>query len=219
MPSRLAPLLALLLLPACDAPGGTACTDLAAASVGVTVTTSDGGSLDGLTVTYSVAGGDPIACENIGQPAGDWVCGYEQAGDVTVTASLPGYADQTQTVTVGEDECHVIEEHVALVMAPVHSGCEGNPVVSVLVNLTGSTGEALDSPAVTWSADGSAPATCETADSGATWACGVNVEGDFTLSATASGHTPKDATATVPLAADGCVVTQQVDIAVDWGAD
>ncbi len=110
--------LAALVAPGCNPDGGSkACTDLAAASVGVTIEAADGGAVDGATVSWSQDGGASTACDDI---TGDWICGYEVIGNVDVTVSLPGYADQTQTATVASDGCHAIEEHLDFVMQPVN---------------------------------------------------------------------------------------------------
>lgn len=214
--------LALVSLPACIIVpgGGQACTDLAAASVGVTIDTSDGGSLDGLELTYRVDGVNQGGCtNNTGLNDGQWICGYEQRGTIEVTATLPGYDTMVQSVEVGADECHVIQEFIDFTLRPSDTVCDQMALVSVQVNLTGSSGEALEDPAVDWSADGSEPAACDTAD-GVHWNCGWEVEGDFVISAIASGHAPELAAVTVPMTADGChVITQTVDIALDWGAD
>ena len=112
-------LLAFLSLAACHLDRGLVCTDLAAASVGVTVSTSDGGSLDGLSVTYSVDGVDQGACtDNTGLNDGQWICGYERQGTIEVTATLPGYDTSVETVEVGADECHVIQEFIEFTMLP-----------------------------------------------------------------------------------------------------
>lgn len=200
---------------------GVACTDLAAASVGVTVNTADGGSLDGLSVTYSVNGVDQGACtDNTAMNGGEWICGYEQRGHIEVTASLPGYDTVTQSVDVGADECHVIQELVDVTLEPSAVACDDMAYASVLVHLYGFSGETLQDPAVTWAVDGGQPTACDTDDAGATWQCGWEVPGDFRIAATASGHQPGEATVTVPLSDDGChVVTQEVDIGLDWGAD
>ncbi len=198
-------------------PSRGACDDMAAASVGVSVSTADGGSLEGLQLTYSARGGPSQPCDDI---TGEWICGYEQAGSIEVTARLPGYRDQTESVVVDSDECHVIQEHLDMVLQPEETACTEIAVAAVEVHLAGSSGELLDSPAVTWNLAGAPASACDTFDEGQTWECGWEVSGDVHVEASAGGHLTQGETVTVPLTPDGChPVTQRVDIALEWSPD
>lgn len=193
------------------------CTDMAAASVGVTVRTADGGSMDGLRVVYTADGGPERACDHI---TGDWICGYEVDGNIKVTATLPGYVEQSQMVVVGSDECHVIQEFVDIVLEPDEVACTDIAIPAVEVHLSGSGGEVLDHPMVTWEQDSTAPNPCDTQDGGLTWECGWEVSGMVYVEAAAGGHVTHGETVSVPLTEDGChPVTQQVEIALEWAPD
>lgn len=97
----------------CD-PEVVACTTEAVVSVVVTVTDTDGAPLTGATVTYSPADLDGT-CEEF---SGQYNCGYEVGGVMTVRAELDGYLPAEETVTVLEDECHVRTVQVTLALEP-----------------------------------------------------------------------------------------------------
>ena len=111
----LAPLLALT--PALTGCPATTCTTEAAVSVSVTVLDDSGASVAEAEVVYSVDGGADADCEDF--TAGVWACGYEATGEITVTASAPGYDTASETVTVAltPDECHVVGQPVELTLA------------------------------------------------------------------------------------------------------
>ncbi|HRI72624.1 MAG TPA: hypothetical protein PK156_50655 [Polyangium sp.] len=96
-------------------PGGTACTDLAAASVSVAVVDSAGAAVADAMLTFSVDGGAPQACDNMMN--GSYVCGYEQAGMITISATK-GADTATQTVTVSKDGqgCHVVGQSITMTL-------------------------------------------------------------------------------------------------------
>jgi hypothetical protein len=113
----LAVLTALALTACKDDP--VVCTDIAVGSVNVTVHDAADAAVPDVALTYTVDGGDPVACEEVGLADGaSFVCGYEVEGEITVTATAPGFDDATDTVTIvkTEDGCHVIGQAMTLVM-------------------------------------------------------------------------------------------------------
>lgn len=98
-----------------------ACTDIAVGSVNVTVHDDAGAVVPDLTLTYTVDGGDAVPCDDVGtEPGATFVCGFEVEGDITVTATAPGFDDATDTVTIvkTDDGCHVIGQALTLTLTP-----------------------------------------------------------------------------------------------------
>lgn len=110
---------ALLPLAGCAGEEPVACTEIAIASVIVNVSTADGADA-AIEVTYSADGVDAAVCDSFGDP-GQYVCGYEVAGEVEVEVAAEGYEPQVLTVTVEETEdgCHVVTETVDVVLEPM----------------------------------------------------------------------------------------------------
>lgn len=104
--------LSLSALVACEE---TECTLEAAGSVNVTVEDELGDPIVDATVTYSTDEVTDEACENMGGE-NVWVCGWEVDGDITVTASAEWHdtAEETVTVELTEDGCHVVPEAITL---------------------------------------------------------------------------------------------------------
>lgn len=88
------------------------CTAEAIASVVASVSGSSGEELTGVAVAWGYADAEmePQPCED-GED-GTWVCGWEVAGDLEITAVADGHAAEVQVVTVTADECHVTTEYV-----------------------------------------------------------------------------------------------------------
>lgn len=96
-----------------------ACDDMAVSSVQVVLAGPDGEALFDASVQYSVNGGELLDCEQL-----DWddalvapsafICGWEQAGDITIFAEADGYEPTETTVFVEADECHVITENLEI---------------------------------------------------------------------------------------------------------
>ncbi len=97
----------------CDG-GDTSCTTELRYSVSVDVEDEAGDAVTGATVEYSVDGGAAVACEELQD--GNYACGEEVEGDLTVTATADGLGTDEATVTVEADECHVIGEAVTLTL-------------------------------------------------------------------------------------------------------
>ncbi|OJT25784.1 hypothetical protein BO221_07995 [Archangium sp. Cb G35] len=120
---RIAAVLTLsVVLSACGLPGGDFCTLEARASVQVNVVDPRGNPVRDARVTFSLNGSaEQLALCNGGeQTQGNcdtWVTGYEQPGNYVVTAtSADGQRTARQSVTVGEDECHVQTQTVTLTL-------------------------------------------------------------------------------------------------------
>lgn len=205
---------ALAALAACEV-RGVGCDDMAVSSVTLDVENEAGERISGSTATYSVDGGDPVACEALGGN-GDFVCGWEVAGDLTITASAPGYEDASQTVTVEADECHVVTEHLTLTLAAAE--CVDDAVLpSIRVTVVGSSGESLSDVWVAYTPEGAEdPNDCS--ESGDVWLCGQEEAGTFTVAAGAGGHETESVEVTVE--ADEChVITEEVLFELDWLPD
>ena len=135
---RILPLF-FLLLAACptvkdDETGGTACTELAAVSVSVSVVDPAGDPLAPTAVTWSVDGAAPEAAQCWNEACTEFAAGTEIAGEITVTATLSGPAEEvgcvydseaSQTVTVEMDAegCHVVGKQVTLTLDPSLQHC------------------------------------------------------------------------------------------------
>jgi hypothetical protein len=199
------------LVAACD--GEPACTRLAAISVTLTVQDEAGAAIPDVTATWRAGDGAATPCEPFGQ--GVFACGVEVAGEITVTASAPGHAEASRTVTVGADECHVIEEQVTLTLA--ETGCTDGNRPSIRAFVAGAGGETLYDVWVTYQPDGAeAPLECDESDGH--WLCGSEEAGAFTVFAGASGH--QTGSAEVVVHEDAChVVTEDVAFELDWLPD
>jgi hypothetical protein len=108
--------LAVVVAAGCDG-GAVECTAEARGSVNVTVTDAAGAPIPDVEVSFETPSRPLAPCEQM--VAGDWVCGWEVAGEISVVATAPGYVGGSATVTVGADECHVVPEVLTLVLEPI----------------------------------------------------------------------------------------------------
>ena len=112
---KLIPLFALAIpLSACEPPE-QACTDDARTSVMVDVVDEAGEDVVDSTVQFD-AGGGLEDCQGFD---GVFACGTEVDGDIDIIASAPGYVEQTVTVAVESDECHVISQDLVVELIEV----------------------------------------------------------------------------------------------------
>jgi len=127
--TSLAVALALTLIPllaACgdkddDSGGGDlSCTTEARVSVMVSLEASDGAAVGDATVTYAAGASDALPCE-AWPDVPDYACGFEVAGEVTVTAVADGFSPVSETVDVPADACHVQTQDLTLVLVPSES--------------------------------------------------------------------------------------------------
>lgn len=205
---------ALLAFTACGE-DEVSCTTEAVGSVNVVVNGPDGNPATDATVTYTVDGGASAACD--ANPDDTWTCGWEQSGEIAVTASGPNLGAQTQTVTVEAGECHVTPESLAFDLT---AECLDDAIVyAVAVTLVGASGEVLTDPLVTWTPQddsGLGPTGCD--QIGDAWMCALEYTGPLQISGTAGGHTT--ATADLDIPSDGChPVPAEITLTVDWLPD
>lgn len=132
----------IALVAGCPAaiPDDIDCTAEARASVQITVVDTFGGKIPNAELTFRVDGGDAQPCEQLGG-AGEFVCGWEQAGDITVTATAEGYFVQEAAVRVNADECHVITEQLTVTLDEII--CTDEIVYAVIVEPINEAGESL----------------------------------------------------------------------------
>jgi hypothetical protein len=103
MKKPLIPLFILALPLAACVPGAT-CTEEASPSVMVEVVDEAGNIIDDAVVQFDDGSG-PQDCWGGGA---NYACGTEQAGELDIIVGALGFAEQTVSVFVEEDECHVI---------------------------------------------------------------------------------------------------------------
>lgn len=198
---------------------GKDCDASAVGSVAVSVSASDGGDVSEALVSWTSDGGTYQPCDAF-PGDGEWVCGWEAAGDIGVRVEADGYETRETTVFVAQGECHVIPEHLDVVLAPEDVDCTDVEMPSVVATVEGSGGEALEGVAVSWARaetpDAHTP--CELREDDAAWVCGWEVAGTLEVRAEASGHVPQVLTADVR--ADEChVTTESLAFRLDWLPD
>ncbi|HYO69263.1 MAG TPA: hypothetical protein VEU33_24610 [Archangium sp.] len=120
---RIAPLLSLsAVLSGCSLPTEGFCTLEARASVQVNVVDPRGNPVRDARVTFTLNGSEvqQALCNGSELAQGNcdtWVTGYEQPGEYIITAtSADGQRTARQSVSVGEDECHVQSQTVMLTL-------------------------------------------------------------------------------------------------------
>ena len=207
-------LLSLSFLIACPETGATVCDTRATVSVFVEVE-----GPESATVGYTHEGVE-AACD--ANPGGGWFCGYEAAGEITVRATAHGWTPTQATVTVAEDECHVVQEDVMLVMEPADCTLEEFP--AFVVDVVGSSGEALTGVAVKYASTSAdmdpLPCQHDGETEGEDWSCGWNATGGLEIGAFADGHESRWVVVEPQLTDDGCYpVTQELEMALDWLPD
>lgn len=210
----------LLLVPvaaltACDEP--VMCTDIAMASVQVHVEDADGNPISGATLTWNQADavGEPQPCESYG--GGDYTCGYEAAGALVIEVSALGFAEETVTVEVSADECHVITEQIDVVLEPLDCTDVELPAVELTV-MDGQGAEVTDADPQ-WSVDGGSTwQSCEAA-LGNVYDCAFEQSGEIVL-AIDDGGPYEPWTETVTVANDGChPITESVTATLQYLPD
>jgi len=202
-----------------DTGSANACTEMAAASVSLTlVYAANGEAVSGASVTYTVDGGDSKPCDNLLEE--QWVCGWEEPGLIEVTVAQDGYQTLTESVEVvmTDDGCHVVGQ--VLDLALEERACTAEYVPAVIATLAGASGETLEDPQVTWSLPNAdmAPQACT--QDGEQWLCAEEHTGELEIWGTASGHDTDFVLVDVPIDEEQChPVTQSVALVVDWLPD
>lgn len=166
------------------------CDLAAAASLTITLTdevTGDPISDATLTFTADSYSGD---CETF--QAGEYICGWEVAGEITVSISKPGYEDTTITEMIEADECHVIGQQRDVALTPVCGADAG--VYGVEVSVWGLAMMPPEYPindaTVLWSIGEEADEDCDLGTDNV-HLCAFAREGQVTLTVSASGHDTK----------------------------
>lgn len=204
----------LLLLPLCACfERQYDCDAMAALSVEVTVQSGDGAPLDGLEVRYT-GPGDPESrpCDDAGST---WLCGWEVAGEILIEASADCHGDVSETVVVPENECHVDQQDLQLMMDPVD--CTAEEVPGVYVTVQDEDGDDVPDAAVGYvpaDEDWTDYEPCEAYNGG--WACAWGRSGDIDIEVTATDYSPW--TGQVTVGEDCCgPVTETVDVVLVQG--
>ena len=105
-------------LSGCGEGFGDACDNVAVSSALVQVLDEFGDPVVGADVRYQPADGMDQSCEELGAEPGQYVCGYEVPGSMTITVDALGFEVAQIEVDVQSDECHVITEEVELMLTP-----------------------------------------------------------------------------------------------------
>lgn len=212
--------LALLGCPVASDDTGTAnaCTEIAVASVSLSLVYENGEPVSAASVTYTVDGGEAKPCDDLFEE--QWACGWEEPGLIEVTVAQEGYQTLTESVEVvmTDDGCHVVGQVLDLVLE--EKVCTAEAVPAVLATLAGASGETLENPQVTWSLPNAdmAPQACN--QDGEQWACAEERTGEIEIWGTADGHDVAYELVNVPLDEAEChPVTQSVSLVVDWLPD
>lgn len=190
-----------LALTGCPGASSPNCTDIAFASLNVAVASADDSVPTGVSVRYSVDGGDMEDCDGAD---GDWTCGWETAGEFIVEVTANDHELQTHALTIGEDECHIIPQQLSVVLEPIE--CTEELVYGVQLNLVDGVGATLEPGSGAWASWGFANADmaaqpCDVGPAGS-WSCGLEESGPFEIFAGRIGDLADAAYADV--AFDGC---------------
>jgi hypothetical protein len=208
----LALLLSVLCLTGCEEPTG--CDTMAAVSVSVTLLDESGSLISNAEMTYSVDGGDEVACDELG--SGEYSCGYEVDGTLTIRTRAMGFTDDEFEVEVAADECHVIGVQETRTLESV--GCTQEVIAGVLVNVTDSQLAEVTDATVEWEALDAGRQAC-THEGGNQWSCAEDTAGEITLSIEDAG--PYELFEQVVIVDhDGChPITETLDAVLNYLAD
>jgi len=148
------------------------CTEEARSSVTVNLTDTAGDPIEGAALEF--LHDDVIeTCIDLGQ--GAYVCGWEQAGEITVFATADGYEPGEANALVEKDECHVITETLDLTLEEVI--CTAQVVYSVEVQVTDNDFP-IDGATVNWGYQNADVAHTPCDDfGGGTHFCGEEIDG------------------------------------------
>jgi hypothetical protein len=199
----------LLLLPLCACfERQYDCDNSALVSVSVQLRSSDALVIEEPWVRYTAEGAEePTACD---LTHSTWLCGWEVAGQILIEAGGLCYGSVSQTVTVEQGECHVINQDLELLLDPVD--CTAEEIPAVYVTVMGEGSVTIEEPTVGYvpaDQDWTDYEPCEAYDQG--WACGWGWTGLIDLEVDADGWQPW--TGQVDVAEDCCgPVTEQVDV-------
>lgn len=95
-------------------PAPRVCDTSAAASLTLTLSSSDGQPLPNVKATWKTAE-QSDSCQNLNN---QFICGYEVAGNMTVEISAEGFQPQTLVVEIPKGDCHVVSQTRNVVLKP-----------------------------------------------------------------------------------------------------
>lgn len=198
---------------------GKDCDASAAGSVAVSVSASDGGDVSEAEVSWTSDGDTFQPCDPF-PGDGEWVCGWEAAGNLGIRVVAGGYQVVEETVFVEQGECHVIPQHLEVVLAPEDVDCTDIELPSVIATVESTGGEALEGVTVRWTRVAEPElAPCDAREDGR-WACGYEVPGALRVVAEAEGHAAQTMDVDVGLDADAChVVTEALTFRLERSAE
>lgn len=99
-------------------PVATNCTDIAISSASIDIQDELGEPIADADVRFRTADMAEQSCEEFAMPA-NYVCGFEVAGELIITIEAAGYEPTELTVTVEQDQCHVITEDRVVTLTPM----------------------------------------------------------------------------------------------------
>ena len=185
------------------------CTDDIKTSVLLSLEDELGAVIEGAAVSVT----DGVITEDCQElSAGQYNCGEELAGELTISMVAYGFEPEELDVSVEEDECHVIPQEIAHTMEYV--SCTADVVPSVMVSVSDEDGAAIADAQVSY-APLSEDIEAESIDC---WGfddafyCGEELPGVFNITAEAAGFQVGNAEITVEMDELGChVITESVD--------
>lgn len=208
--------LALMTFAVAGCPQERACTADARSSISLTVTDESGGTVEGVTATYTVDGGEEEDCESWGGDS--FACAFERAGTFELRVAALGYESHSETIEVASDECHVITEVVEVALTPL--ACTDSIEASVLVTVTDGQLADVTSGDVVWNMadEDDLPEACDHLG-GNQWHCAYEVAGELRIGITNAGpYEVFDEVVTVT--ADEChVLTEELDAVLQYLPD
>lgn len=185
------------------------CAVYVAPSVIVNVSSNGDVPVVAAEVSFTGPNGESGACPE--ESGGQYFCGEEVEGLVTVTVAKSSYATQVFEVEVGADRCHVLTETLDVVLEP--EVCTDERVPSVLARVEDAGGGSVAGVSVRWrEADQPPGAAADCQASGNPdypFLCGTEVPGDLVIVASAGGF--NQAVEEVTVEATFChVITEEV---------
>ena len=214
------PALALAALIACTPKDEKACDTMAVASAQLTLVDESGAAITGAAVRYEFDDGSGGVTEQDCEEwnPGEYICGWEIAGELRVSVSAPGYEDAELTLDVGltDDECHV--ETVIETLTLTALDCtEDSARWAMQVTVTAEDGAPLSAATVQWGPDVQDDVpyeACEPTDAMGDWSCGLGESGDLLLLVEAEGFAHELISVAVPVDECGQTVTQALTVAL-----
>lgn len=197
---------ALIFAAGCE-PKDTICTDQLVWSVALTLQDGAEAPISGATLTVT-DGTHTETCEE--GEAGQYACGAEMAGELTISIEADGFEAEEVDVAVESDECHVLPEQLTHTLSAV--GCTTEERASVVVQVYDDAGARIASAEAHYTppdTDGIEP--CEPVGD-AFW-CGAEIPGEIEVLVDAEGYTSHAEVVDVALTPDGChVETESLDV-------